>query len=64
MSEMLKMIHEQLLEYSEKLKVVEKEIVRKYRAGEDYKEDASRANGLKMMQKEALKMMKQHSTKQ
>jgi len=58
MSELLKMIHKQFLEYSEQLKEVEKEIVRKYRAGEDYSADVTKANGLKMMQEESLRMMK------
>ncbi len=57
MSEMLKMIHEQLLEYSEQLKELEKEIIRKYKAGEDYSSDVTKASGLKMMQDECVKMM-------
>jgi len=58
MSELLKMIHEQFLEYSEQLKEVEKEIIRKYKAGKDYSADVTKASGLKMMQEEALRMMK------
>lgn len=57
MSEMLKMLHAQLLEYSKELKEVEKEIVRKYRAKEDYSEDVRKATGLKLLQQECVKMM-------
>ncbi len=57
MSELLKMIHEQIIEYSEQLNEVEKEIVRKYKAGEDYSADVTKANVLKMLQEETLRMM-------
>lgn len=53
----LELIHEQLLEYTEQLKVVEAEIIRKYKAGEDYSADVRKATGLKMMQEECVKMM-------
>ena len=59
MSEMLKMLHTQLLEYSKELKEVEKEIIRKYRAKEDYSEDVRKATGLKLLQQECVKMMAQ-----
>jgi len=57
MSKLQKMIHEQLLEYSEQLKVLEKEIIRKYKAGEDYSADVTKAIGLKVMKEEAVQMM-------
>lgn len=39
-------IHEQFLEYSEQLELLEKEIIRKYKAGEDYAADVTKASGL------------------
>ena len=57
MNEMQKIIHEQFLEYSETLKEVEKEIIRKYKAGEDCSADVTRAVGLKMLKEECIKMM-------
>lgn len=57
MSAMQEMIHEQLLEYTDQLKEVEKEILRKVHAGEDYSSDVTKACGLRMMQAEAVKMM-------
>jgi hypothetical protein len=57
MSKLQEMIHEQFLEYSEQLDSLEKEIVRKYKAGEDYSEDVRKASGLKMMKEEAVIMM-------
>jgi len=51
------MLHEQLIDYSNQLKEVEKEIVRKYKAGEDYHDDLKKAGGLKMMKDECVKMM-------
>jgi hypothetical protein len=57
MSKLQEMIHEQLLEYSEQLKELEKEIIRKYKAGEDYSADVTKANGLKIMKEECLRMM-------
>lgn len=57
MSELLKMIHEQFLDYDKELKELEKEIVRKYKAGEDYADDVIKANGLKMMKEECVRMM-------
>ncbi len=50
-------IHEQFLEYSESLKELEKEIIRKYKAGEDYSADVTRASGLKMLKEECVRMM-------
>jgi len=55
-------IHEQFLEYSEQLKELEKEIIRKYKAGEDYTSDVTKASGLKMMKEEALRMMARKTT--
>lgn len=57
MSRMQEMIHEQFLEYSKQLKVLEKEIVRKYKAGENYSDEVIKASGLKMMKEEAARMM-------
>ena len=57
MSELLKMIHEQFLEYDKELKELEKEIIRKYKAGEDYAVDVTKASGLKMMKEECVRMM-------
>ena len=54
---LLAIIHEQFLEYSETLKELEKEIIRKYKAGEDYSADVTRAAGLKMLKEECLRMM-------
>jgi hypothetical protein len=61
MSAMQKLIHEQLLEYTEQLKVLEKEMFHKYKAGEDYSDDVAKASGLKLMQKEAVLMMTQYA---
>ena len=57
MSKLQEMIHEQLLEYSEQLKELEKEIIRKYKAGEDYSDDVTKASGLKIMKEECVRMM-------
>ena len=57
MSLLQQMIQEQFLEYSEQLKVLEKEIIRKYKAGEDYSADVTKASGLKVMKEEAVRMM-------
>ena len=57
MSELLKMIHEQFLEYDKELKELEKEIIRKYKAGEDYAADVTKASALKMMKEECVLMM-------
>ena len=57
MSNLQEMIYELLLEYSEQLKELEKEIIRKYKAGEDYSDDVTKASGLKMMKEEAVRMM-------
>jgi len=50
-------IHEQFMEYSEKLREVEKEIIRKHKAGEDYTAEGLRAIGLKAIKEECIKMM-------
>lgn len=57
MIKLLKMLHEQLLDYSSQLKVVESEIIRKYKVGEDYSEDLKKAVGLKLMKEECVRMM-------
>ena len=54
---MIELLKEQLEEYSSKLKIVEKEIIRKYKAGEDYSKEVIEANGLKTLQQEVVKMM-------
>ena len=59
MSELLKMIHEQFLDYDKELKELEKEIIRKYKAGEDYQSDIKKASGLKLMKEECVRMMVQ-----
>ncbi len=59
MSELSKLIHEQFLEYSEQLKELEKEIIRKYKSGEDYSADVTKASGLKIMKEECMIMMAQ-----
>jgi hypothetical protein len=51
------MIAEQFQEYSETLKELEKEIIRKYKAGEDYSADVTRAAGLKILKEQCVKMM-------
>ena len=48
---MKKIINEQFLEYCEYLKEVEKEIIRKYKDGEDCSTD------VKMLKEECIKMM-------
>ena len=55
--DMLVLLHEQLTEYSNKLKIVEKEIVRKYKAKEDYQKELNEAQGFKALQKETVLMM-------
>ena len=57
MNGLQEIIHEQFLEYSETLKELEKEIIRKYKIGEDYSADVTRAAGLKMLKEECLRMM-------
>ena len=54
---LIELIHEQILDYSSQLKEVEKEIVRKYKSDEDYSADVVKANGLKMLIKEAIRFM-------
>ena len=51
---MKEMIHELLLEYTEQLKELEKEIIRQYKAGEDYSTNVTKASGLKLMQEAAV----------
>jgi len=58
---LVQLIHEQFLEYSEKLKAVGKEIIRKYKSGEDYSGAVRKAGGLKMLKTEAARMMGQKS---
>ena len=57
MSSLIEIIHEQFLEYSETLKQLENEIIRKHKAGEDYSADVTRAVGLKMLKEECVKMI-------
>lgn len=57
MSALTEIIHEQFLEYGVALKELEKEIIRKYKSGEDYSADVTRAAGLKMLREECVKMM-------
>jgi hypothetical protein len=54
---LFQLIHEQLLEYTTELKALEKEIIRKYKAGEDYSKNVTKASGLKMMQEECIRML-------
>ena len=63
MNEMQKIIHEQFLEYGETLKIVEREIIRKYKANEDYSVDVKRSVGLKALKEECVKMMVEKRTK-
>ena len=58
--DMLVLLHEQLIEYSDKLKIVEKELIRKYKAKEDYQKELNEAQGLKALQKETVLMMGQY----
>ena len=55
--DMLVLIHEQLNVYTAKLRKVEKEMIRKYKAGEDYQEELTKAQGLKMLQAQTANMM-------
>lgn len=55
--DMLVLLHEQLTEYSDKLKIVETELIKKYKAKEDYQNELTEASGFKALQKETLKMM-------
>jgi hypothetical protein len=57
MNGLQEIIHEQFLEYSETLVELEKEIIRKYKAGEDYSADVTRACGIKMLKEECIRMM-------
>jgi predicted DNA-binding ArsR family transcriptional regulator len=58
MSELHKIIHEQFLEYDKELKELEKEIIRKYKAGEGFSPaDLTKASGLKTMKEECVRMM-------
>jgi hypothetical protein len=57
MTTLQQMIHEQFIEYSDDLKVLEKKIIRKFKAGEDYSEDVTKAAGLKVMKDGAVRMM-------
>lgn len=57
MSNMNELIHEQFLDYSKQLQELEKEMVRKYKAGEDYSSDLTKASGLKRLKEECVKML-------
>lgn len=57
MNEIQKIIYDQFLEYCENLQEVEKEIIRKYKAGEDCSADVTRAVGIKQLKEECVKMM-------
>ncbi len=57
MNALQNLIHEQLKEYSEQLKELEKKIIRKHKAGEDCSDDVTKAVGLKLMKEEAVRMM-------
>ncbi len=63
MSAILELIHEQLNEYTRDLKILETEIIRKYKAGEDYSADVTKAVGLKLMQEGCVRMMVQYAPK-
>jgi phosphopantetheine adenylyltransferase len=58
---MIILLKEQLDEYSEQLKAVEKIIVRKYKAGEDFKKELQEANGLKALQEQTVLMMARYT---
>lgn len=60
--DMLVLLHEQLTEYSDKLKITEKEIIRKYKAKEDYQEELIKAQGLKALQKQTVLMMGEYQS--
>ncbi len=51
------LIHEQFLEYTKELKETEKEIIRKYKAGEDFQTELKKASGLKLMQEECVRSL-------
>ena len=57
MDALIETIMEQYNEYDAKLKIVEKEIVRKYKNNEDYSEDVIDAKDIKMMKTECILMM-------
>lgn len=61
MSELIKIIHEQLTDYTNQLKELETEMVRKYKDGEDYSKDLEKARGLKELQNECLFMIAEKS---
>ena len=60
---MLEMIHKQLLEYNRELETLEKEIVRKYRAGLNCSIDVTKAVDIKEMQSECIFMMREESVR-
>lgn len=62
MNDMLVLLHEQLKEYTDRFKVVEKELVRKYKAEEDYQKELNEAQGLKALQKATVLMMGEYSS--
>ena len=57
MSVLQKMIHEQFIEYTQELKELEKEIIRKYKSGENYENEVKKASGLKIMKEECVRML-------
>ena len=54
---LLEIKHEQFLEYDSELKTLETEIIRKYKAKEDYSKEVTKASGLKMLKEECVRMM-------
>ena len=54
---MLVLLHEQLKDYSDQLKIVEKVIIRKYKVKENYQDELTKAQGLKLLQAETANMM-------
>lgn len=58
---MLALLNEQLTDYSTQLKEVEKELLRKYKAGKDYQKELNKAQGLKALEKQTVLMMGEYS---
>ena len=57
MSELKDLIIEQIKEYKLKLEEIEKVLARKYKLHESFADDVIRANGYKMLIKEAVNMI-------
>lgn len=55
---MLNFLIGQLKEYTKQLIIVEKEIIKKHKLQLDFKKELHKANGLKALQKECIRMMK------